>query len=198
MPSRRDLSYENEHYRRYEEYFEDRKPRRPNKNFLITLHVFIALVLLDCIAEQQQKRSRRLYEASSKPRDRRTKNPVVVVRKPSSCRFKKPPSKESSVKLTRVRPQTRPLASPALPQLAPSQFQDSKDLSVAEHKLLKRKLAEAAESSDIPKGKSWAAGIVPENWKVELTRLFAWMPLDTMEELLEVVMEVISEASDVI
>ena len=63
---------------------------------------------------------------------------------------------------------------------------------------MKRNLAEAAQSSDIPQNKSWAAGIVPDNWKKELTRFFAWMPLDSMEELLEVVMEVISEAADVI
>ena len=79
MPPQRDRSYENDHYI-YSSKADHRKPRRPNKNFLTTLHVFIALVLLDCIAEQQQKRSRRLYEASSKPRDRRTRNPVIVVR----------------------------------------------------------------------------------------------------------------------
>ena len=66
--------------------------------------------------------------------------------------------------------------------------------------MLKLHLAEVAanksKSAEPRTGKSWAAGIVPDNWKMELTRLFAWMPLDTMEELLEVVMEVISEATD--
>ena len=79
MPSWHQLSYENEYYH-HSGNSSPKTPRRPNKKFLITLHVFIALVLLDCIAEQQHKRSKRLYEASSKPRDRRTRNPVIVVR----------------------------------------------------------------------------------------------------------------------
>jgi len=148
------------------------KKGEKNNKFTTALHIFIALVIFDCIAETQLKTSTaRLYHCpkktlrqssnsdsscpsspeppSSQPAFRKSKNPIIVSRPSISC----PDSP------------TSPLSTSSL--------------------LKNQKMRASALKSQ-------------SRWRTEAQKMLAWVPIDTLEEVIEVVMEILSEASDVI
>jgi hypothetical protein len=142
--------------------------RKKNTTFTTALHIFIALVVLDCIAESQLKTATaKLYldhpqqpkpecpsqsakppPQPSRPALRRTKNPILVSR-PLISSPSSPTSPLSSTFSINTESKTSQL-----------QFQSQ--------------------------------------WRQEAQKMLAWIPLNTLEEVIEIAMEIVLEAGDVI
>jgi len=165
-----------------------KKHKRHNHPFTTSLHIFIALVVLDFIAETQLRTSaRRLYQKyhattktspNSSPNLKQSKwqpqqsDPSPAQSPPAIRRSKNP--------IIVSRPSTSYASSPASPTtlVSPTGQSSAQLSSPLRH-----------HSPDMTTAKQLSL-------KSQLTTMLAWLPMETLEEILEVCMEMLAEGAD--
>lgn len=182
------------HYRSRASSPPPKKHKRHNHRFTTSLHIFVALVLLDFIAETQLRTSaRRLYQKYH-PKSKSSPNLSPNLNQESQLKWQPqqsvpslaqspPATRRSKNPIIVSRPSTSSALSPVSPTSTPPGSQT--DLLSDPHHSLQ---PHHTQNTDI-RDKQLSL-------KSQLTTMLAWLPMETLEEILEVVMEIMAEGAD--